>query len=57
MAASFEDLIKLGYVQPDDLSEGAKGEIAMRSPGLKPLLEGNVEPPKKQNISEQLIMD
>ena len=60
--ASLEDLIKQGYLAPDDLGSDAKAQVAGRTPALKPMFEeqpdgGKVAPPEKQTFEGQLITE
>jgi len=61
--ASLEDLLKQGYMTPDDLGADAKGQVAVRSPRFKGLIEGEtkngaeVPLPEPQSIGDQLIIE
>ena len=54
-AAQEEDLLKLGWIGPDDLGEDAKAQIMGRSPKLKGLIEGTTPPPEKQDASDLFV--
>lgn len=61
--AQLEDLLKLGYLSPDELGADAKAQVAGRSPRFKGLIEGEttdgseVPVPEKQSIADQLKLD
>jgi hypothetical protein len=52
-AAPLEDLLKGGYITPDDISDADKAKIAERGPLLKRLVEEGKGAPKAQKISDQ----
>lgn len=50
--ASLEDSLKTGVMSPDDLSDEAKGQVAMRSPHLASMLDGSQTPPEAVPVSD-----
>jgi len=56
-AAQEEDLLKLGWITPDDLGEDAKAQIIGRSPRLKRMIEENENLPERQNPSDLFATD
>lgn len=61
--AALEDLLRAGYIAPDELGADAKAQVAVRSPRFKGLIEGDenngadVPVPEKQSIADQLKLD
>lgn len=49
--ASLEDMIKGGTMSPSDLGEDAKAQVSARSPGLKPIIEGEAAAPPAQKTA------
>jgi hypothetical protein len=50
--AQLEDLIKTGWLAPDDLSEDAKAQVTARSPRLKRLIEDNKGVPEAVPVGD-----
>jgi hypothetical protein len=51
-AAQEEDLLKGGWITPDDLGEDAKAQIISRSPHLRRMIEDGHGLPKEQKVSD-----
>ena len=52
--ASYEDLIKGGWLAKGDLPESAREAIAARSPGMRAFLESDAEP-DKVNVKDHVL--
>lgn len=55
--ASLEDMLKTGYMTPDDLGTDAQDQVAMRSPGLQRVIEGKAPAPDEQSIKDTVKLD
>ena len=53
-AASYEDLIKGGWLAKGDIPEAAREAIAARSPSMRAFLESDAEP-DKVNVKDHVI--
>jgi hypothetical protein len=51
-AASLEDMLRTGFMTPDDLGEDAKAQVALRTPGLRKMIEEGTGAPEAQNVSD-----
>ena len=50
-SATLEDLIKGGTLQPDELGDDAKAQVSVRTPSLKPVIEGSAAAPRQQKTA------
>jgi len=50
--ASLEDMLKTGFMTPDDLGPDAKGQVVARSPGLKKLVEEGKGAPEPVAVTD-----
>lgn len=50
-AASLEDLIKLGHIEPASLGADAKAQVAARTPSMAKVVEGEEAAPEKQPVA------
>ena len=50
--ASLEDALKTGSIAPEDLGADAKAQVAHRTPGMRKLIEGDIEAPKPQSTAD-----
>lgn len=51
-AASLEDMLKTGYISPDDLGPDAKAQVVSRSPRLRALIEEGKGAPEAVAIGD-----
>lgn len=56
-AAPLEDMLRNGLMTVDELSEDAKAQLLVRTPGMKTLIEDGTGAPDQQSIADIVKLD